>query len=138
HISATIAEANMARKLSAFFGTLVFLFCSVAVMNAQDSMKKDDHKAMSSSATATGCLQKGDEPNGFMLTGENGKAWELRSSKVNLSEHVGHKVTVTGSSAKASAEMEKKVGDSETKESGGKDHGDMKVTGLKMVSESCQ
>jgi hypothetical protein len=61
------------------------------------SENKPEQKEMSSEGTATGCLQKGDEPNGFTLTGEDGKVWELRSSEVSLSEHVGHKVTITGS-----------------------------------------
>jgi hypothetical protein len=102
------------------------------------SEKKPEQKEMSSEATATGCLQKGDEPNGFTLTGEDGKVWELRTSKVSLSEHVGHKVTITGSPVKADSSTEKKVASSETKEASGKEHGDLKVSNLKMVSESCQ
>src|SRR5580704_8226435 len=126
------------RRLSAFSLGL-FLF-SAAVLFAQDPMseKKPDHKAMSSGVTVTGCLQKGDEPKGFMLTGEDGKIWELRGSEVNLSEHAGHRVTITGSSVKAADSTEKKVGESETKEANGKEHGDLKVSSLKMVSESCQ
>src|SRR5437016_14674311 len=43
--------------------------------------------------TVTGCLQKGDEANEFSITGEDGKTYGLRSSAVDLSKHLGHKVT---------------------------------------------
>jgi hypothetical protein len=36
----------------------------------------------------TGCLQKGDEPGEFSITGDDGKTWDLRSRTVKLSEHV--------------------------------------------------
>src|SRR5678815_4897381 len=44
----------------------------------------------------TDCLQKGDEANEFSITGEDGKSYDLTSSSVELSKHVGRKVTVTG------------------------------------------
>jgi hypothetical protein len=44
----------------------------------------------------TGCLSKGDSAKEFLLTGNDGSTWEVRSSKVALSEHVGHTVTATG------------------------------------------
>lgn len=118
----------------------LLLLAGITLMYGQDTMgdKKSSSKSMSSSESVTGCLQKGTEPNGFTLTGDDGKVWELRSTKVKLSEHVGHKVTVMGASTPASGTTEKKIGDSETKETAGKDHGDLKVTSLKMVSDSCQ
>ena len=44
----------------------------------------------------TGCLSKGDSANEFLLTGNDGSTWEVRSSKVALAEHVGHTITATG------------------------------------------
>jgi hypothetical protein len=41
----------------------------------------------------TGCLSKGDSANEFLLTGNDGSTWEVRSSKIALAEHVGHTVT---------------------------------------------
>ena len=44
----------------------------------------------------TGCLSKGDSANEFLLTGNDGSTWEVRSSKVPLAKHVGHTLTATG------------------------------------------
>ena len=48
------------------------------------------------SKTATGCLLKSPVNNVYVLTDENGKMWDLRSTSVPLNPHVGHTVTVTG------------------------------------------
>lgn len=86
--------------------------------------------------SATGCLQKGQESGGYYLTDENGKTWELMGS--GLAAHVGHKVTVTGTEMQGSKSHETKVESSEKAEAGANQHADLKVTNLKMVSESCQ
>src|SRR3954453_7783883 len=78
-----------------------FLLAAVAffpmLLQAQtDSQGMSDTKSSHMSAskeTATGCLQKGDEPNGYTLTADDGKVWELQGTKVKLADHVGHKVT---------------------------------------------
>ncbi len=94
-------------------------------------------KATGGKTTVTGCLQKGDEPGEFSITGENGKTYGLRSTAVKLSEHLGHKVTVTGTLRPESAEKEKgEAGEHEKKEAA--EAGDIRVTSLKMVSETCQ
>jgi hypothetical protein len=64
---------------------------------------KDEQKAAGKSVTVTGCLAKGDSPNEFYLTGDNGQKYEVRSDSVPLSEHVGHKVKVTGTTVKEAA-----------------------------------
>jgi hypothetical protein len=90
-------------------------------------------KAKSGTAvTVTGCLQKGDEAGEFSITGEDGKRYGLRSKTVDLSKHVGHKVTITGT--KMREENEEK----EKKEAGGGEHADLRVTNIKHISESCQ
>jgi len=86
--------------------------------------------------SATGCLQKGQETGGYYLTDESGKTWELMGS--GLSAHVGHKVTVTGHEMQGSKSHETKVESAEKAEASGNQHADLKVTDLKMVSESCQ
>src|SRR5258706_4579368 len=63
--------------------------------------------ATSGKATVTGCLQKGDEADEFSITGEDGKTYGLRSSAVDLSKHLGHKLTVTGTLKAESYEKEK-------------------------------
>jgi hypothetical protein len=82
--------------------------------------------------TATGCLQKGDESGEYALTTKDGKKYGLRSSKVDLSKHVGHTVTVSGT---AKHEQEEK---GEKKEAGESEVADIQVSKLAMVSASCQ
>lgn len=81
---------------------------------------------------ATGCLQKGDEADEFAITGADGKNYELVSSAVKLSEHVGHKVSVTGTA------IGEKNEENEKKEQGEGWAGRINVSSLKMVSESCK
>ena len=120
------------------------LFVSLTAMG--QTTKPDDPAAkpapkMAAAAketTVTGCLQKGDEAGEFAITGEDGKLFGLRSTTVKLEEHVGHKVTVAGTSteAKADATKEKKEGTVE-KAAAKEDIKDLNVTSLKMVSDSC-
>jgi hypothetical protein len=85
------------------------------------------------SMTVTGCLQRGDQAGEYSVTGEDGKRYGLHPSKsVDLSKHVGHKVSVTGS--KISEQNEEK----EKKEAGGGEYADLRVTDIKHISETCQ
>ena len=89
----------------------------------------------------TGCLQKGDSADEFAIAGKNGNTWELRSKTVKLHEHVGHTVTVTGvrhHETKAEEAKEEKTEGKESKEAEAKEAGDLRVTSLKMVSDSCK
>jgi hypothetical protein len=107
--------------------------CPVALIAQSAAPEK---KAEKSSHTVTGCLQKGDEAGEFSITGEDGKTWGLRSTSVKLDEHLGHKVTVTGSTTHETKAEEKKEGQVEN--AGSKtEYADLTVTSLKMVSESC-
>jgi hypothetical protein len=85
--------------------------------------------------TVTGCLQKGDEAGEYSITSEDGKRYGLRSKSVGLSKHVGHKVTVTGTQMREENEESEKK---EAKEPGGGEYADLRVTNLKMVSDSCK
>ncbi len=89
------------------------------------------------SATVTGCLQKGDEANEFSITGEDGKNYDLTSSSVDLGKHVGHKVTVTGTFKAESYEKEKGEKEANEKKEA-PEAGDIRVTNLTMVSDSCK
>ena len=95
-------------------------------------------KAASAKTTVTGCLQKGDEANEFSIMGEDGKMYGLRSSAVDLSKHLGHKVSVTGTLKPESYEKEKEESEEHEKKEGKAEAGDIHVTSLKMVSESCK
>jgi hypothetical protein len=107
-----------------------------AKTNAQD---KQAEKPAKGTKTVTGCLQKGDEAGEFSIEGEDGKLWGLRSSTVKLEDHVGHKVTVAGTSSgesKAEAKKEKKEGEV-TNAAEKEEYRDLRVTSLKMISDTC-
>ncbi len=133
------------------FATLAFFLFAPLVLRAQDTASQDstkstatqekqDKKPMSHTKTVTGCLQKGDEPGEFSITGADGKTWGLRSSNVKLEQHVGHQVTITGSGhreSKAHEKAEEKKEGQVEKAAGKEEYGDLQVTDLKMVSETC-
>ena len=114
--------------------SILFLLLPVA-LSAQDSMSKQDN--MANKMSATGCLKQGNSPDGYYLKGDDGKTYELWGYK-SLSEHVNHKVTVTGMEKKMPESMEKKKETNEMSEAGGQPQMDLKVSSLKMVSENCQ
>jgi hypothetical protein len=108
--------------------------------NTKEAIAQENQKPPTASKTVTGCLQKGDEPGELSITGEDGKTWELSSKTVKLDEHVGHQVTVTGSAKHESHAQEKAEGKKEgqmEKAAGKEAYGDLRVTDLKMVSETC-
>jgi hypothetical protein len=90
----------------------------------------------------TGCLSKGDSAKEFLLTGNDGSTWEVRSSRVALSKHVGHTVNATGVVSNAKMHNLKEDTKEMAKDSGMKksdaEHGHMKITDVKMVSDSCK
>jgi hypothetical protein len=90
----------------------------------------------------TGCLSKGDSAKEFLLTGTDGSTWEIRNSGVALAEHVGHTVTAIGVVSNAKMHNMKEDTKDMAKDSGmtkhNKEHGHLKVTDVKMVSDSCK
>src|SRR5947208_17028264 len=62
-----------------------------------ESKNKTGAKITGQTISATGCLTKeAKEKNEYLITGEDGKTWGLKSSTVKLNDHLNHKVTVTG------------------------------------------
>lgn len=109
-------------------------------MHAQETPAQEKAEYKAAQQTVTGCLQKGVTSDEFSITGEDGKTWELRSRSVKLAEHVGHKVAVTGfrhHETKAEEAKEEKMEKKDNKEAGEKENAGLRVTSLKMVSESC-
>jgi hypothetical protein len=122
------------QKLVRLPALLLFVFALgvYVTLSASAQDKSADNKT-----TVTGCLQKGDEAGEYSITGEDGKTYGLRSKTVKLSQHLGHKVTITGTLRAESAEKEK--GEAEEHEKKGMaEAGDIRVTDLKMVSDKCQ
>ncbi len=103
---------------------------SAIALAAQENQTKT--KAGGKTVSVTGCLQKGDEAGEYSVTGEDGKRYGLRSKSVDLSKHLGHKVTVTGTKIREEDEEKKK------NEAGGGEYANLRVTDIKHISESCQ
>ena len=130
------------------FASLAFACLTTSVCLAQEAAKQDNtkdtaqanQKPATARKTVTGCLQKGHEPGELSITGEDGKTWDVTSKSVKLDEHVGHQVTLTGSARRESKAQEKaeekKEGQME-KAAGKQEYCDLRVTDLKMVSETC-
>jgi transcriptional antiterminator Rof (Rho-off) len=106
--------------------------------------KSDDKDDSKKARTLTGCLQKGDGADEYVMTAKNGSTWELRSDSVNLAPHVGHTVTITGtaSAVHAKAHEMKEETKEEMQEHGlaksATEHGHLRVVKLRMVSDTCQ
>src|ERR1700737_1711922 len=118
---------------------VLFLFAGTAAMATGQDTTKTTHKK---TRTLTGCLQKGDDANEYKLTTAKGGTWEIKSDSLNLGDHVGHKVEVTGVVSPPTMHGVKEDAKSEAKEHGvdkhSTEHRHITVTNLKMVSESCQ
>jgi hypothetical protein len=107
--------------------TAVFVL-SVALVFAVSAQAQQAPKEHS----MTGCLQKGAEPDTYMVTDVEGKGPKtigIVSSTANLAPHVGHKIEVTGMAVPAKeAEADKNVP---------KAAHYMKLTAIKMISATC-
>jgi hypothetical protein len=115
---------------------LVLACTSVWVLAGDSSVK-----GKSDTRTITGCLSKGDNAKEFNLKAEDGSTWEVRSSTVALAEHVGHTVSATGVVSNAKMHNMKEDTKDMAHDSGAtkenNEHGHLKVTDVKMVSDSC-
>jgi hypothetical protein len=120
-------------KLFAILVLALSLSLIVPPGRAQTQTSKRPAKAVS----ATGCLIKGDEAGEVWLEETDGTIYGLESSKIKLSAHLGHEVTVTGNvltegkeEAAEEAKEQNKTGKHET--------ADFRVRTLKMVSTTCK
>ena len=80
------------------------LLCSAAWLQAQDqnSQNPPDSSAPAASQTSVkGCLQGSD--GNFTLTSDSGTTYSLQGDTSKLSDHVGHEVRITGTTANASS-----------------------------------
>jgi hypothetical protein len=131
------------------FATLAFSCLTTVVCLAQEAAKPDNTKEATAQETpkpataskmVTGCLQKGHEPGELSITSADGKTWNVSSKSVKLDEHVGHQVTLTGSAhheSKTEEKAEEKKEGQLEKAAGKEEYGDLRVTDLKMVSDTC-
>jgi hypothetical protein len=120
---------SLLKKLPPWLVPLVFLILFPILLSAQDNMGK---QAMS----VTGCLQQGTEKGGYYIVADS-KMYEVMALGVNLAEHVGHTVAVSGHTVKLPEAQEAQKEASEKAEAGSNRYMDFQVTSLKMVSTSC-
>ncbi|HEY6765939.1 MAG TPA: hypothetical protein VI386_14335 [Candidatus Sulfotelmatobacter sp.] len=117
----------------------LFMFVGAAVQATAQDTTKTTHKK---TRTLTGCLQKGEDANEYNFAAKGGGTWEIKSDSVNLGDHVGHTVTITGVVSNAKEHGMKEDTKDEMKEHGmdknATEHGHMTVTDLTMVSDTCQ
>ena|SRR5690242_18542158 len=124
----------MKRKITnTIFGVILVML--VASMGFASDKSKSDVRNI------TGCLSKGDSATEFLLTGNDGSTWEVRSSSVALAKHVGHTVTATGVVSNSTMHNMKEDTKDMASDAGMKkdnnEHGHLKVTQVTMVSDSC-
>jgi hypothetical protein len=123
---------------------LMFLVLMGLAASWAVAQSDNDSKSKSDVRTVTGCLTKGDGADEFLLTGTDGSTWEVRSHKsgADLASHVGHTITATGVVSNAMAHNLKEDTKDAAQDTGMKksntEHGHLKITHVKMVSESCQ
>jgi hypothetical protein len=120
------------KKLSLYLAPLVLFSLLPILASAQDNMGMSNNQKMS----VTGCLKQGTDTGGYYMMGEDGKMYELMGK--GLAAHVNHKVTVMGMQTMLAPAEEKKKAEMEKMEAGSATVVDMKVSSIKMISESCQ
>ena len=118
------------------FGLCLLMSPLVLLAQGNSNSSKASSSTHDQAVTATGCLMKGQEAGGYYLKDTSGKDWELMGR--DLSNHVGHQVTVSGHEVQHSQEHEAKVENHEKAEAGGDQYADLHVSHLKMVSDKCQ
>jgi hypothetical protein len=118
------------------FATVAALALAAIPLAAVGSGQK---KTGGGTHSMTGCLQKGEGAKTFKLTNVEGtgpKEVEIvgMAKGVDLSPHVGHKVTITGTAvdAKVAAKAE---GTKDVKKEAAEHH--MQVSAVKMISATC-
>jgi len=129
----------MKNKWSRLLFCVVFAGLASAWAIAQDT----DTKSKGEVRSITGCLSKGDSAKEFLLTGNDGSTWEVRSNNsVDLASHVGHTIEAKGVVSHAKMHNMKEDAKDAAKDTGMKknstEHGHLKVTDVRMVGESCR
>jgi hypothetical protein len=130
----------MFSKSQKFF-TLLFVLLVFAAGPATFARAQRKTAKKAGTVTVTGCLRKGVVADRFHLTGQDGKAYALRSSSLKLSDHVGHSVTIKGDLKPDEKRDDYDFEGSEVNEEYGKskkDFVDVEVTSLKVVGTACQ
>ena len=112
----------------------------VGISAAQDTTSSGKSKAKT--RTITGCLTQGDSSGKYVLNGNDGSTWDVKSDTVPLADHVGHTVAAKGTVSNVTMHNAKEEAKDAAASAGMKktndEHGDLEVASVKMVSSSCK
>jgi hypothetical protein len=118
----------------------LFLAAATSVSLAQDTTSSG--KSKTEARTITGCIAQGTTSHSYVLNGNDGSTWDLKSDKVVVADHVGHTVTVKGTVSHVTMHNTKEEAKDAAASVGMKktndEHGDLEVASLRMVSKSCK
>ncbi len=118
----------------------LFLTAATSVSLAQDTTSSG--KSKTAERTITGCITQGASSDSYVLNGNDGSTWDLKSDKVAVADHVGHTVTVNGTVSHVIVHNAKEEAKDTAASAGMKktndEHGDLEVASLRMVSKSCK
>jgi hypothetical protein len=107
---------------------------------AQDTTSSG--KSKSQVRSVTGCLTQGSSSDKFVLNGNDGSTWDVKSDSVSLADHVGHTITAKGTVSNVTMHNMKEEAKDAASSAGMKktndEHGDLQVSSVKMVSKSCK
>ena len=128
-------------KLSRLLSCVVLAGLTTAWAIAQDS--DTDAKSKGEVRSITGCVTKGPGANEFLLTARDGSSWEVHNNNaIDLTSHLGHTIEAKGVVSNTKMHNMKEDAKGAATDAGMKknntEHGHLKVTDVRMVSESCQ
>jgi hypothetical protein len=116
------------------------LLLITTVSLAQDTTSSG--KSKSDVRTITGCLAQGSSSDKYVLNGNDGSTWDLKSDTVALADHIGHTITAKGTVSNVTMHNMKEEAKDAASSAGVKksnnEHGDLEVASVKMVSKSCK
>jgi hypothetical protein len=96
-------KPNRARHLL----VLLTLLSLTPIGSPSWDQSKEAHEKEGKTVTITGCLAKGEDADEFAIT-QDGQKYGLKSTKVKLSDHLGHKVSVIGRITRGPGEAEER------------------------------
>lgn len=126
-------------KTSGIVLALSLLFLG-GVSLAQDTTSSG--KSKSQVRSITGCLAQGSSSDKFVLNGNDGSTWDVKSDSVSLADHLGHTIIAKGTVSNVTMHNMKEETKDAASSAGMKktndEHGDLQVSSVKMVSKSCK
>lgn len=121
------------------------LLCVVLGLACAWAVAQDDSNTNSKDQVRniTGCLTKSSSGNEYLLTGTDGSTWEIHANNaVNLADHVGQKVEVTGVVANDKMhnmkEDAKQMGNDAGMKNNTAEHGHLRATEIHKAGGACE